>query len=108
MKKKRIIWIDVLRLVGILMVLTIHVVGNTINTFGLGGNVSLVYKVLSGISAASISLFVLISGGMFLGKDISYKDMFFKYIIKTFFIKNQFHIMMSTTNWLHHKWIFHL
>ncbi len=82
MKKKRIIWIDVLRLVGILMVLTIHVVGNTINTFGLGGNASLVYKVLSGISAASISLFVLISGGMFLGRDISYKDMFFKYIIK--------------------------
>ena len=82
MKKKRIIWIDVLRLVGILMVLIIHVVGNTINTFGLSGDAALVYKVLSGISAASISLFVLISGGMFLGKDISYKDMFFKYIIK--------------------------
>lgn len=82
MKKKRIIWIDVLRLIGILMVLTIHVVGNTINTFGLSGDAALVYKVSSGISAAAISLFVFVSGGMFLGRDISYKDMFLKYIIK--------------------------
>lgn len=80
--KKRIIWIDILRLIGIIMVLTIHVVGNTINTFNLGGNANTVYRVLSGISATAICLFVMISGMMFLGKNITYKDMFKKYIPK--------------------------
>ena len=80
--KKRIVWVDVLRLIGIIMVLTIHVVGNTINTFGLTGNAAIVYKILSSISAAAIGLFVMISGMMFLGKNITYKDMFKKYIPK--------------------------
>lgn len=83
--KKRIVWIDILRLIGILMVLTIHVVGNSVNTFNLGGDASTFYKILSGISASSISLFVMISGMMFLGKNITYKDLFKKYIPKILF-----------------------
>ena len=33
--KNRIIWIDILRIIGIIGVLFMHIVGNTINTYGL-------------------------------------------------------------------------
>ena len=34
MEKKRIVWIDLLRVIGVIGVILIHVVSNTINTFG--------------------------------------------------------------------------
>ena len=84
--KKRIVWIDLLRVIGILGVLIMHVVGNTINNIDtLPNNANSVYVFLGHLFEFSIPLFVMISGMMFLSKkDISFKDMITKYCLKIF------------------------
>ena len=77
---KRITWIDLLRIIGMIGVLTIHVVGNTINTLGLSGTPNLVYTVICQSFYFSLPLFVMVSGSLLLSKDISYKEIFLKYI----------------------------
>lgn len=78
--KKRITWIDILRIIGMIGVITIHIVGNTINTFGLSGNAKTIFLVVCKSCYFTLPLFVMISGSLFLSKDICYKDMFLKYI----------------------------
>ena len=82
--KKRIVWIDLLRLIGIIGVMLMHIVGNTKYTFGNLSNTSFItYTYISLLSEYAVPLFVMISGMMFLKKDkISFKDMFFKYCLK--------------------------
>lgn len=78
--KKRIIWIDMLRIISMMGVIIMHVVGNTINTFNLGGSPKEVFYIISKIFYFSIPLFVMISGMLFLDKDIDIKNLFNKYI----------------------------
>ena len=84
--KKRIVWIDLLRVIGILGVLFMHVVGNTINNIDtLPNNANSVYIFLAHFFEFAIPLFVMISGMMFLSKNnISFKDMLLKYCLKIF------------------------
>jgi surface polysaccharide O-acyltransferase-like enzyme len=87
-KKKRIVWVDLLRVIGVIGVILIHVVSNTINTFGgLNNNSHIFYVFIHYFSSFAVPLFVMISGMMFLSKDvISYKDMFKKYLLKIILI----------------------
>ena len=86
--KKRIVWIDILRIIGIIGVILLHVAGNTINTFGnLSNNAHIFYVFVHYFCSYAVPLFVMISGMMFLGrKDITFKDMFKKYILKILLI----------------------
>ena len=88
MKKDRIVWIDLLRVIGVVGVILIHVVSNTINTFGnLSDNAHIFYVFIHYFCSFAVPLFVMISGMMFLGKkDITYKEMFKKYILKIILI----------------------
>ena len=87
-EKKRIVWIDLLRVIGVFGVLLIHVVSNTINTFGgLSSNAHTFYVFIHYFSSFAVPLFVMISGMMFLGKrDLTYKEMFKKYLLKIILI----------------------
>lgn len=87
-EKKRIVWIDLLRVIGVFGVLLIHVVSNTINTFGgLSSNAYTFYVFIHYFSSFAVPLFVMISGMMFLGKrDLTYKEMFKKYLLKIILI----------------------
>ena len=83
-KKERIVWIDLLRVIGVIGVILIHVVSNTINTFGnLSNNSHTFYVFIHYFCSFAVPLFVMISGMMFLGKkDLTYEKMFRKYILK--------------------------
>ena len=63
---KRITWIDLLRIIGMIGVLTIHIVGNTINTLGLTGTPNLVYTVICQSFYFALPLFVMVSGSLLL------------------------------------------
>ena len=82
--KKRINWIDVLRFIGVLSIITIHIVGNTINTFYLGGSWGNIYVIISSLCEFAIPLFVMISGMMWLSKK-EYKEKLKLHVIKVLF-----------------------
>lgn len=80
--KKRMLDLDILKLISITGVVLLHVMGNTIYTFMISKNERIFYNVLTNICFASIPLFVMISGVNFLNKDISIKELLKKYILK--------------------------
>ena len=87
-KKERIVWIDFLRVIGVIGVILIHVVSNTINTFGgLDPTAHTIYCFIHYFSSFAVPLFVMISGMMFLGKhNLTFKDVFKKYLLKILLI----------------------
>ena len=87
-EKKRIVWIDLLRVIGVVGVILIHVVSNTVNTFGnLSHDAHIFYVFIHYFSSFAVPLFVMISGMMFLGKkDLTYQQMFKKYLLKIILI----------------------
>lgn len=86
--KNRIVWIDFLRLIGVIGVILIHIVSNTINTFGgLSKEAHTIYCFIHYFSSFAVPLFVMVSGMMFLGKDnLTFKDVFKKYLLKVLLI----------------------
>ncbi len=81
--KKRILWIDILRTIGIISIILLHIMGNTINTYHLSNNT---YPIFINLLYFSIPLFIMLSGMYFLNKDISIKEMFHKYILRIFLV----------------------
>ncbi len=77
--KKRMVWLDILRIIGMICVIMMHIVGNTINTFHLAGNAQIIYNTIALSCYFSIPLFIMISGMYFLNKDISFSLMLKKY-----------------------------
>ena len=84
--RKRILWIDLLRIIGMVGVITIHIVGNTKETFGLLGEAKLVFTVIKKSFYFTIPLFVMVSGSMLLNKDIGYRDVLHKYVRRMLFV----------------------
>lgn len=77
--KKRMVWLDLLRIIGMICVIMMHIVGNTINTFHLAGNAQIVYNTIALSCYFSMPLFIMISGMYFLNKDIDFSLMLKKY-----------------------------
>ena len=73
--KKRLLWIDVLRIIAIFSVIVMHVIGNTTYTLNVNNTI---YNIINVILYSVMPLFVMISGILFLDKDINYKDYHFK------------------------------
>lgn len=86
--KKRIVWIDILRIIGVLGVILIHISSNTMETFGgLTDSAHKFYIFIHYLFEFSVPLFVMISGMMFLKKkDLSFKEIFKKYVFKILLI----------------------
>ena len=77
--KKRLLWIDVLRIIAIFSVIVMHVIGNTTYTLNVNNTI---YNIINVVLYSVMPLFVMISGILFLDKDINYKDLFKKYILR--------------------------
>lgn len=84
--KKRLVWLDLLRIIAMVSIIIMHVAGNTINTFHLTSNPALIYNIIISLLYFAIPLFIMISGMYFLNKDISFTQMLKKYILKIFLI----------------------
>lgn len=81
--KNRIVWIDILRIIGLFAVIMMHIIGNTINTYGgLSLSANYIFVVIAILLEFAVPLFIMISGMIFLSRNISFKDMFKKYILK--------------------------
>lgn len=80
---KRDIRVDYLRVLAIMLVIIMHVIGNTINTFGLEGSAKNVYEIICYLSYIAIPTFIILSGAMLLNKKRDYKQVFHSYILKT-------------------------
>ena len=81
--RKRILWIDILRIIGMISVIMIHVIGNTVNTLWLTGSARTIFNIIDKILYFAIPMFVMISGAMFLNRDVTYKKIS-KYCLKIF------------------------
>lgn len=93
--KKRIAWIDILKIIGMLGVVIIHITGNTIDTLGLSGTHATIYTILSKSCLFTLPLFVMVSGSLLLSKDISYKEIFSKYVKRMLFVLLTFGMLFA-------------
>lgn len=94
--KVRMVWIDKLRVISMIAVIIIHVTANTIETFGLSGTAEKIFFIIKHLCFFSIGIFIMISGAMFLNRNITVKDMFKKYISKIFIALIVFGAIYST------------
>lgn len=102
---RRITWIDFLRLLGIIGVLTMHICGNTLNTFGLYNTSKQIYYFMIYISEYAVPLFIMISGIMFLNKEnLTIKSMLKKYVLKVLIGIFLFGIFFSSLELIYDGW----
>lgn len=82
--KKRIIYYDILKCTALLAVIMMHVIGNTINTFGLTGIYKNIYNIICNICYFAVPIFVMVSGALFLDptKNIDINKIYKKYILR--------------------------
>jgi len=91
-KESRTLWIDALKIVAMVLVILLHVMGNTINTFGLNEYHKTVYDALIALANVCIPIFVMVSGYLLLNpkKEMGIKRMFKKYALKILLILGTF------------------
>ena len=77
---KKLLWVDILKIIGMVGVIIIHIIGNTIATLGLTGANETIFNIIGNVCSFTLTLFVLVSGMLLLNKDINFKKVFFKYI----------------------------
>lgn len=81
---KRVVYLDIIRIVAVLMVIFCHTgdIGNKLYTV----NVNLVSRglalALDVFRCVNVNLFFMVSGALILKKDISYKDLITKYVMR--------------------------
>ncbi len=78
--EKRIVYIDYLRVVAILGVIMLHVSAQNWYNIDVSSFAWQTFNFFDAISRYGVSIFVMISGALFLGKDISIKTICKKYI----------------------------
>ena len=82
--KKRVDYYDYLRVLSIFAVVIMHVIGNTLNTFGLSGSAANFYNGICKLMYFAVPMFVMISGALFLNfeKRLDIKTLYTKYILR--------------------------
>lgn len=98
--KNRIAFYDLLRAISIFAVITMHVIGNTINTFGLTGTPADVYNAICELMYFAVPMFIMISGSLFLNpkRELDTKTLYKKYILKmviALFLFGMFYSMLE-------------
>lgn len=82
--KKRTLYYDNLRIISSFAVIMIHVSANYYYKLNINSYIWKISFYLDGISRFSVPIFFMISGDLFLQKDISFKILYFKYIKNIF------------------------
>lgn len=82
--KNRVVYYDVLRVLSIFAVITMHVIGNTLNTLNLHGVAANIYGGICQLMYFAVPIFVMISGTLFLNpkKQFSIEKLYKKYILR--------------------------
>ncbi|WP_026508551.1 acyltransferase [Butyrivibrio sp. MC2013] len=80
--KKRLVYPDLLRILSSLAVIMIHVSSQYLAEVEIGSREWLVFRCYRDICSFAVPVFVMISGSLFLGRDISFSDIFRKYIAR--------------------------
>ena len=81
-KENRIWYLDYLRILAILMVMVIHMPGYGSSKYALGSYAWYVFNISHGLARWCIPVFVMISGALFLNRDIPIKTIYKKYILR--------------------------
>ena len=84
MKNNRIVYFDYLRIIAIFAVIVLHIAahnwhGTDVNSFEWQ-----MFNIYDSIVRWGVPVFVMISGALFLGKDISIKKLYNKHIFRIF------------------------
>jgi len=82
--KKRIIYYDILKVISLIAVVLMHIIGNTINTFGLNGISKNIYNIICNLCYFAVPIFIMVSGGLFLNPDkkITIVNILKKYVLR--------------------------
>lgn len=70
---KRILWLDILRIISILAVVMIHASTQNLEDVVAGSAQNIVFATFDGLSRFAVPVFVMISGALMLKRDLSYK-----------------------------------
>lgn len=70
---KRILWLDVLRILSILAVVMIHVSVQNFDKLEAGSPSNIVFAVFDGLSRFAVPVFVMISGALMLNRELNFK-----------------------------------
>lgn len=81
-KKDRIIYLDILRIIAAATVILLHVSASNWHNVDANTNTWLIFDFFDSISRFCVPIFVMISGALFLNKDISIKKIYTKYIFR--------------------------
>lgn len=71
--EKRIFWLDFLRVLSILAVVTIHVSTQNWESVAAGSVSNMVFATFDGLSRFAVPVFVMISGALMLNRDLGFK-----------------------------------
>lgn len=82
MKKERVIYLDYLRVFAIFAVITLHVAAKHWDAVDVNGFDWQVFNCYDSIVRWGVSVFVMISGALFLNRDIPIKKLYSKYILR--------------------------
>lgn len=83
---ERIIYLDYLRVLSSFAVILIHLAGQNIFVTDVNGSAWQIFNIYESLTRWSIASFVMISGALFLGRDIPLKKIYSKYILKMILI----------------------
>lgn len=81
-KKDRIVYFDYLRIVAIVAVMLVHISSQNWYMVGTDTTTWQVFNVFDSISRWGVPVFVMISGALFLNREISVKTVYKKYILR--------------------------
>lgn len=111
MKSKRLVNIDLLKIICIFSVIIIHVSSFNINKYSitkLPNDTFFIANIFNNISRFSVPCFIMISGMFILDKEISIKQLFKKYILKVIIIFIIFCSLYAVYNYFNNKQIFNV
>lgn len=101
MKKQRVVYYDYLRVFAIIAVIVIHVSAQEWSDFGGRSYEWQIFNVYNAISRWGVSVFLMISGSLFLSRDIEIKTLYKKYIprmVASYFVWSALHAVFAPGN----------
>ena len=101
MKKQRVVYYDYLRVFAIIAVIVIHVSAQEWSDFGGRSYEWQVFNVYNAIARWGVSVFLMISGSLFLSRDIEVKTIYKKYIprmVVSYFVWSALHSVFAPEN----------
>ena len=81
-KENRIVYFDYLRFFAIIAVMLLHISGASWNNIDVKSFAWQIFNIFDGIARWGVPIFVMISGALFLNRDISTKQIYKKYILR--------------------------